>query len=288
VPLVMSGDLTRLGTVPDEFVVGRSLFEGRWTDPSGLPTRQLGLALGGGGVHYIPGNHDHWAGDNGNQWGYNPAVQPQYLPSTPWHRTLSRNGGKLVVELFGVDSCSGFGEDTNRLGRGCIAQAEFDELARLLVRSASARPQDEKNGVRRVRVFVCHHSLQGNWLISWWRGALELEEASRSRLLELAGTYRVAAVLTGHTHDFLTERYDTPGGVPGHRLREFRSGTTLQGRARLFKQGLYGHRVRLRDDGEVWWTTFPYQWQGSHFYPMAVDQGPPLPGEWNPFHFRVI
>ena len=46
--------------------------------------------------------------------------------------------------------------------------------------------------------------------------------------------------------------------------------------------------LALNDDGEVWWSAYPYEWQGSYFYPLAVDERIPDPGEWNPFYFRVI
>jgi hypothetical protein len=135
-------------------------------------------------------------------------------------------------------------------------------------------------------VLLCHHSFQGNWLISWWFGSLELRTTSKNSLLHMAGRYKVAAILTGHSHDYLVDRYDTPSQF-AHRLYEFRSPTTLQARAHPFKQGFYGHRILLDDYGRVWWSAYPYLWQGTHFYPLAIMEAAPPPGQWNPFHFPV-
>lgn len=122
---------------------------------------------------------------------------------------------KLIVELFGVDSESGFppiGSGTNRRARGRISDIELKTLTIGLAASLNQAADDAAAGIRRVRVIVCHHSFQGNWLISWFRGSLELEPRSRKALEYLAGRYRVTAILTGHAHDFLAERYLVNGG----------------------------------------------------------------------------
>jgi hypothetical protein len=75
-PVLMTGDLTRTGLNPDEFVVGRDYFESTWPNPRNLASRQFGLGLGKDNVFMIPGNHDHWDGDTRNQWGYNSAIKP--------------------------------------------------------------------------------------------------------------------------------------------------------------------------------------------------------------------
>jgi hypothetical protein len=175
---------------------------------------------------------------------------------------------------------------TNRTGCGRIATRELDALERALAASI-ARSRTERTGVRRVRAIVCHHSLHGNVCGSGFRGAFGLDERSRAELLELAGRYRVTALLTGHAHDLLADRYPTPHSQPPHFLYEFRSPVTLQGAARRFRQGLYGHRVQLDDAGRVWWTALPYQWQGSYFYPLPVYQGETAAEEWTPLHFHV-
>jgi hypothetical protein len=287
-PVVMTGDLTRTGLNPDEFVVGRDYFLTTWPNPQNLPNRQFGLSLGNNNMVMIPGNHDHWDGDTRNQWGYNAAIKPSFFPSTPFQVDFCSLGSRLVVELYGVDSCSGFppiGAGTNRRARGSVANYELNTLIGLLNSSFSKQPTDRANGICRVRVMLCHHSLQGNWLISWFFGSLELHTASKNSLLRMAGRYQVAAILTGHSHDYPADRYDTPG-LP-HKLYEFRSPTTLQAFARPFKQGFYGHRILVDDDGQVSWSAYPYLWQGTHFYPLAIEEGPPLPGEWNPFHFPI-
>jgi hypothetical protein len=197
-PVVMSGDPTRKGLNPGEFIAGREYFEATWPNPQNQPTWQYALGLGQQNVVSIPGNHDHWDGDIRNQ---------------------------------------------------------------------------------------CHHSFQGCWPISWFFGSLELHADSQQALRYLAGRYSVAAILTGHTHDFLADRYDLVDFSP-HQLREFRSATTLQAEARPFRQGFYGHQIVL-DGGQVSWTAHPYQWQGSYFYPLAVDPGIPASGQWNPFRFQV-
>lgn len=287
-PLVMSGDLTRTGQTPEEFETGREYFESTWPNPDQLPTRRYGLDLGTRSVLMIPGNHDHWDGDTQNMWGYNGAIKPLFFPRTPFLRTLRSPSRRLIVELYGLDSCSGFspiGVGGNVRARGLIADEELNKLTRLLAVSASRFPNDRGAVERCVRVFVCHHSFQGNWLLGWFAGSLELHNDSQRTLRYLAGRYRVAAILTGHTHDFLADRYDIPPYT--HAIREFRSATTLQAPARYFKQGFFGHRILLDGRGRVWWTAFPYQWQGSYFYPLAIEERAPRPGDWNPFHFEI-
>lgn len=293
-PVVMSGDLTRTGRDPAEFEVGTEYLKKNWTAPLGLPNRRFGLALGPDKVLMIPGNHDHWDGNTKYMWGYNAAIMGVHFRQTPFLRRLYRprrkgthKGYQLILEFFGVDSCSGFppiGAGQNRRARGRIADTELKTLSASLRASDACQAADAKNRRRRVRVLVCHHSLQGNWLLGWFFGSLELDGKSANTLRYLAGRYSVAALLTGHTHDFLADRYDLSFN---RRLREFRSATTLQGPARYFKQGFFGHRVRVDGRGRVWWTTYPYQWQGSYFYPLPVEESVPPAGNWNPFFFEV-
>lgn len=287
-PLVMSGDLTRTGRNPEEFEVGRDYLEGTWPNPRALPTRRYGLGLGARQVVKVPGNHDHWDGDCRNQWGYNAAIKNAFFPATPFRKEFLSPQGRIVVEFFGVDSCSGFpplGVGSNRRAKGILHDQELKRLNARLAASLAKEAEDHQKGVRRVRVLVCHHSFQGHWLISWFFGSLELRARDIQALTYLAGRYRVAAVLTGHAHDFLADRYATP--YPPHALREFRSATTLQAPAGYFKQGFFGHRIVLDGDGKVWWSAYPYQWQGSYFYPLAVEESVPLSAEWNPFYFQV-
>lgn len=289
IPLVMSGDLTRTGRSPHEFHVGKEYLESQWPNPQNLPTRRYGLNLGKDYVVMIPGNHDHWDGDTRNMWGYNAAIKPTHFADTPFRAVLRNSRGQLELEFFGVDSCSGFppiGAGPNRRARGRIDARELNRLTCALARSASRETEDRKNGVRRVRVVLCHHSFSGHWLVSGFFGSLELDGPSRRVLMYLAKRYGVVAILTGHMHDPLADRYVIPGAIGS--LREFRSATTLQGPARYFKQGFYGHRVLLDDHDRVFWSVFPYEWQGSYFYPLAVGERAPRPGQWNPFYFRAL
>jgi hypothetical protein len=280
--VLMSGDLTRMGA-EREFEVGEMYCRSRGENSPRRPGRHFGISVKEEYLMMIPGNHDHWKGDAKRQPAYNPAIMGLWFERTPWKRVLQSRDKALQVELFGVDSNSGLkGKKTNHLAHGKIDSTELLILEQLLNESTKA-----KDGTHCVRALVCHHSFWGNFPVSWFFGALELAATSKSMLLQYASKYRIAAILTGHTHDFLADRHETPAlpGESAHRLAELRSATTLQGPARTYVQGFWAHRIWLDEDkNKAYWTSWAYQWDGFDFVTIDIeDKWDPFSGGWIPF-----
>jgi hypothetical protein len=102
---------------------------------------------------------------------------------------------------------------------------------------------------------VVHHSLASGG---------GLRSASCDRLLELAEAYHIAAILTGHTHDFLAKPMDTlPNKL--RKVYELRSASALQGPENRLKPspGILAHRIFV-DANQVRWQAWRYEWDSSN------------------------
>jgi hypothetical protein len=220
--VAVSGDLTCTGE-SKEFPVAHSFFRSQWylRRP---PSRGVGLSVQDGRLAYIPGNHDHWDGQRVPPLAYTPSILRQHFYPTPWRTLWKSPGGSLELELYGIDSNAGLkNQSQNFLARGSFAASELAQMENLLQES-DAHPLP--TGTVRVRAILTHHSLAYHDRLLRKQA---LDDVSRDRLLDLAGKHRIAAILTGHTHDFyLNKPFLVPvPGVSNHEVHELRSATTL-------------------------------------------------------------
>lgn len=255
-PIVVSGDLTQLGRPEDYELVRRFLHERTpWKEG------EWGLGATREGFRQVPGNHDHWAGTVGPmpRLDYNEELFPDEFPFHPWTMpVLESADGRLRLELFGVDSCSGFRDDPGgkMFQKGSIHPEQFEKLREELAASKAKAGDDE---AKALRVLVCHHSLVGP---SWWKPC-RMDGPSHRELLAIADELGVLAVLTGHTHTFL----DLPEDHGG-RLHELRCPSTLQGKNARPEHGFYVHQVVWHQDGPNAATWYPhrYAWSDGGFH----------------------
>jgi 3',5'-cyclic AMP phosphodiesterase CpdA len=273
--VVISGDITQSG-LDNDYATAMALLHHRIQWKFGPRPRSLGLGLPRDRTYSVPGNHDHW-GRKKFPNAFSRGLTPDWFEATPWKRSLDGAGGLLRLELFGVDSNSGFYDPddlptSNVRARGEICPEEFEELKKRL--RQVPEPQ-EHPPLCVVRAFVCHHafSQDGGFL-----DAHPLSTASRLQLVGLAAQHRVAVALTGHTHEFHVQDWQlAPGVEPA--LRELRCASTLQGmKGSRGRQGFWLHRITRRGgSGECEWTSWKYQVAAMDFY---VDDAItfPVPG----------
>lgn len=263
--VIASGDLSVSGT-PQQLAVAHAFIRsGMFISRLPAPYGVMGLNIAGGRLGAIPGNHDHWAGNRSTLRPYNGNLFDDQFRFTPWVKTWPSQQGDFELDVFGVDTNSGWNPRTSTaarhyrggvLSRGRISDDEFDALkAKLAVSCSKSTPT--------VRAIVCHHSVSysGGRL-----GKLELETLSRDRLLDLAGEYHVSAVLTGHTHDshFETEqRRDLTGAF--WTIRELRCASTVGWpESATDESGFLFHQI-IRDGGRWTWSVWRFGWDGSGF-----------------------
>lgn len=268
-PIVVSGDLSVSGTA-QELAVAHAFVRGRFPI-NRIPGTTDFMGLGAASpyeVAAIPGNHDHWDGSRITLPPHNPALYEEQFRATPWRKTWNSANNGLSLELYGVDSNSGWalGEASpserraaGALARGRIADWQFDALEGLL---KAAGPRES----RTVRAFSCHHSLAygGNTL-----KRAELDQSSKDRLLDLAAEYEVSAVMTGHTHDPVASHFQR-----GDSKGRFRSCYELRaGCAVGFKDGatdeigFLAHRVGFIG-GKLMWESQRLSWNGTRYVPF--------------------
>lgn len=260
-PVVVSGDLTQLGQQADLKLAHRFLFE-----ETPLRFGTWGLNLDRDAVETVPGNHDHWDGTTQalpNKT-HNADLFPSWFRRHPWaaDQPMTSPDGNLRVELFGVDSTSGYRGAwlPKHRQRGSLHEDEVRALREHLGRARAAAPQDATT----LRVVVCHHSLQG--ASSWKPSRMELD--SERSLLAAAGDHEVFAVLSGHTHTFLV-----PPARHERGTYELRSSSTLQGKRPTPGHGFYVHQIVWHEDGDLALTWYPHRciWSGSGFLPVELD-----------------
>jgi hypothetical protein len=193
-------------------------------------------------------------------WALNPNVRGTHFRKTPWRRVWTAAG--LELELYGLDSNAGLDprrRNAKAIGRLDLSpNGEVNRLVRLLKRS-DRRPLGQ--GTIRARALVMHHSLGFAGGIT---GFCVLEDASKKRVFEVCEQYRIAAVLTGHTHDFFLKPFPFPSSGD---VWELRSASTLQWPAkRQPEPGFLAHKVWL-DAGRARWQAWRYYWKGTAFVP---------------------
>jgi len=262
---VVSGDLSVSGST-GELAVAHAFIRSE-VSISRLPAPYgvMGLDVAADRLGMVPGNHDHWAGNRSAVRPHNASLFEEHFRATPWVKSWPSHAGDFELDLFGVDTDSGWDPQLSSvsrryqgglLARGRISDDEFAALERQLATSSSkATPT--------VRAVVCHHSLS-------YRGGrlntLELETASRDRLLDLAGKYRVAAILTGHTHDShyeLEQRRDATGAFWA--VRELRCASTVGWpEVSSDEAGFLFHRL-TRTGGTWTWTVWRFGWDGTGY-----------------------
>jgi 3',5'-cyclic AMP phosphodiesterase CpdA len=268
-PVVVSGDLTVSGS-RREFAVAQAFIRSRFpiTRMNGN-TDLMGLgASATHGVAIVPGNHDHWDGSRATLPPHNPWLYSEQFRDTPWAKHWTSADGSVELELYGVDSNSGWaaGEASTlqRRAAGALAQGRISttQFSALESKLQAAGPR----AANTARAIVCHHSLvySGNTLR---RG--DMDPASRDRLLNLAAEFEVAAILTGHTHDPYAFRFhgrDSRGQYrPCHELRAacgvgFKDSPSDE-------IGFLAHRIGLVG-GRLTWDSVRLSWSGTRYVPF--------------------
>jgi hypothetical protein len=173
----------------------------------------------------------------------------------------------MALELFGVDSNRGMAFNlTNLRAGGSLLPADIQDLEQKL---RSSQQQQQKDRKPRLRAIICHHAFTSTGLIS----AQPLDQHSKGELIRLAHQYDVAAILTGHTHDFEARDYVDR---TGHRTWELRSASTVQMDPQPEPQGFWVHVLEC-NAGQRRWLAYRYQLnaQKSGFtrwqYPLTVS-----------------
>jgi 3',5'-cyclic AMP phosphodiesterase CpdA len=244
VHLVVTGDISDSGQVA-EFTTADT-FLTSWT---------------GGNFHRVPGNRDHYSPG----W----SACPTWL-APPWPVELSPQG-PLSVELYGVDSVSGMQQPHGQPRPGASGEIADPEFADLEARLIGTPPRP---GAKRVRILLCHHTLQPS-SYGMSIGARELELSSRQRLLRLAADHGIQVLLTGHAHDTLAYRHPATSsqGAPAN-VVELRASTTLSKPTRVGNNGLWGYRIVLETNGDLWWESRLYHWVAGTFSPINTGNSP--------------
>jgi 3',5'-cyclic AMP phosphodiesterase CpdA len=255
--VIMSGDLTATGHAK-EFVVAHTYLRSFWRIVRDPQTRLAGLDVRDSTqdpnprLAAVAGNHEQWRGRGFmHNVGYTPALRNTHFRATSWIRTW--RSGNLELEVYGLDSNAGLpqakGSWRQRGELDLSPGGEIANLERDLKQNSSAILPP---GVQyRVRAFLLHHSLASGGGV---------KKASVQKLLELAETHSFAAVLTGHTHDFIANPRDT---LPTrhHKLWELRSASALQGpeNRQNPSAGFLAHRLWV-DGNQVRWQAWRYLW----------------------------
>lgn len=292
----IGGDLTRTGSVHDFQLVFSCLFSQlTWVkDLTGIvDSLELGLPLAE--TYSIPGNHDHWKGSVFQFLpypilppAYNAAIFPNLQDATPWRRSIASPNGKLVLELFGVDSSQGLKHhSTNLRAQGMLSQEELNGVinsAGVVVKKGlkqlfdDAKADEAADHVPRLRAVGCHHSFGNkNGLVGAW----PLEQNSVNQLLQLCRKFKVHAVLTGHTHYFLNWQQNPLKS--GWYVWELRCGSTLQREmatpntacTQPQPQGFLVHALSIANSKPSW-TVWKYQYgpNGTPHWKFYRDPNP--------------
>jgi 3',5'-cyclic AMP phosphodiesterase CpdA len=260
--VVVSGDLTRAGS-ESEFAVAHTLLRSTARLTQVAPPDLLGYAVRDDQYASVPGNHDQYGA--GFMAAQNPAVTGVHFEVTPWHRRFEDSNDQVTLDLFGIDTNSGFipaPQGGNFLAWGGISTQQFTQLEHLL----NTNPPVPG---RTVRALMMHHSLSylGGTVGSliWMSALLPL---SRTRLRRICANHGIAAILTGHTHTLLCKQLQarTAGGAQ-RTFWELRSWSTLVGPRKL--NGFLAHEIANRPGGGVSWETYAYPWRSGSFRRQA-------------------
>jgi 3',5'-cyclic AMP phosphodiesterase CpdA len=262
--LVMSGDLTQSG-LENDYATALALLHEQW-EWKRHPSRSMGFGWKRDHTIMVPGNHDHWRHKT-FQTAFNPGLAPAWFTPTPWRRVIESPDSSLRLEIFGVDSNSGFDDEHKKLGqRNPFASGKIktDELVRLeLLLEETAGERDPAQVC--VRILVCHHAFSK---VGYF-GAHPLEKDCRTALLGIAARHGISVVLTGHTHEF--HEQDWPAGDHDRKwVKELRCATSLQGtRSSPGLQGFWLHSLRRPPTSRhCEWSAWKYQ-AGAKFFQVT-------------------
>jgi len=271
--VAVTGDITSAGAAT-EFPVVHSFIRSRWLLRREPPRQDLGLAMSNDYLAAVPGNHDHWNGAMFfNAQAYSTEILPAHFRPTPWRKKWTSPGGKLLLEIYGIDSNSGMALlPRNARARGAFSPDEVTQLEELL--RTSDKESVPAGVAHRIRILLTHHSPSFTAYNPPFN-FMELDFASKQALLDLAATYRIITILTGHTHDFGRVPLVGPsGGPPKWTFTEFRSAATLCGPAsRQSSQGFWVHRISLSSAGPMWHPS-RFGWTGDRFVRQAHVRDP--------------
>jgi len=121
----------------------------------------MGLNVAGDRLGVVPGNHDHWAGNRSAVRPYNGNLFDEQFRRTPWMKPWSSHQGDFELDVFGVDTDSGWDPQLSNftrryqggvLARGRISDPEFVALENKLATSSF-------KSTPTIRAIVCHHSV---------------------------------------------------------------------------------------------------------------------------------
>ena len=268
VEYLIGGDLTRIGSDHDFHLSHTyALSQLKWAEDRHSNFGSASLDLPPDHVYAVPGNHDHWKGITPLVKGniplrrppaYNPMVFPDFLEATPWRHTLWSSSKAFALELYGVDSNEGLkGKATNFRAGGQISPDELKRLRQHLIETDYDRAAD---GKPRLKAIACHHAFSSNGGLA---DAWPLSNQSRQDLIDLARAYEVRAILTGHTHYFLDQKWQQPKQPI---VWELRCGSTLQRGKQPQPQGFWAHEISQTGDPlALKWSAWKYQWGGTQF-----------------------
>jgi hypothetical protein len=263
VNVLVSGDLTRVGN-ESEFAVAHTLLRSSARLTLVPPPDLLGYSVADDQFASVPGNHDQYGA--GFMAALNPALTGVHFEVTTWHRRFVDSNDEVTLDLFGIDTNSGFipaPPGWNLPAWGAISNQQLTQLENLL----NANPPVQGPT---VRALMMHHSLSyfggpvGSLI--WTSAILPF---SRPRLRMICANHGVAAILTGHTHTMLCKPLQArSSGGARHTFWELRCWSTLVGPRKI--NGFLAHEISNRPGGGVSWDTYAYPWRSGSFRRQAL------------------
>lgn len=206
--LIVSGDLTRCGH-GEELELARDYIRSR-IDINPTLQNLIGLRFGER-VLVIPGNHDQWGGTP-TPLGTGAALYGAVFHQTlPFFQSISLRNGKSV-SFIGIDSDA----DVTALSRRRIfAIGAFQSELTKFDPPLPTKSPDE------FRVVLIHHS--------WHQGPkLRIAKGSKWALGHFMYTNQISAMLCGHSHVPLLNKFQTQVGWRVRDVHELRSGSSTQ------------------------------------------------------------
>jgi 3',5'-cyclic AMP phosphodiesterase CpdA len=260
--VVASGDLTRAGN-DSEFAVAHTLLLSTARLTLVAPPDLLGYDIAEDRFYSVPGNHDQYGA--GFMATYSSALSGIHFEVTPWYRRIVDSNNEVTLDLFGIDTNTGFvptPPSWNVAAWGAISNQQLTQLEALLI----ANPPVQG---RTVRALVMHHSLSyfggGVGVLIWTNAILP---PSRLRLRRICADHGIAAILTGHTHSILCKQLNARSSQGArHSFWELRSPSTLVGPRGI--NGFLAHEITNQAGGRVSWNTYSYPWRSRAFHRRA-------------------
>jgi hypothetical protein len=277
--LIISGDLTANGRAL-QFDLANSYLGTHW------PLSAFNMALGFAGWPdwSVPGNHDHWPGNNGI-FGYPTPGLTKYF-KLPFQRILPvltlPNGTILQFIRINTDADVGAFSLDRLFGRGRFT-SELMELQKNLPRAQS----------NEARVLILHHSMmhdappgsQVNRLTH-----LVIEPHSRQALKHFLVDFGIKVLLSGHIHIPRFRHLTASNGHQQSSVLEARCGTStqlaqypygilgaLKPSRRLPPNTLIVHRIVERAGTVVWKSQIHWLASSGKFVKTSNYLSPSLP-----------